>query len=469
MKILVWGTGSLAEKFFKEHKDAINKVLAFIDSDEAKQKTIFFQKQVIDPSSIQKYEFDFLLILSSSFQEIIASLKGMIPEEKIIKFCENPYESLKQLHLDIYLEIEKHSLAKDKLITENVRLKVEKKVSEESWVKANDADKILSDKLLEIFKKIKSKQQELDVDYKAGSNWDGVFKKMRLDFYEAVEQNDNKKLADLLANFCRNCMSSSIMGGYREYKNFHNAPFPLWLSHNLKIWNHSTEQKFSIKDASMPATGNLYGYMIEGSMINWNSFPNHYRAYYCLKLLQNIERPVIAEIGGGFGGFAYFLQKLSDSVTYINFDLPENLIVSSYYLTKNFPDKKILYYSGDIKSLNSDIISKYDIILMPNFMIKNLADLSVDLFINTISFSEMDISTVAEYLRQIERTCRYYLYHENLTCSPKYKGFPVSVFPDLKNFYCIMNASNRWMGFDAYNTGHSYFETIFLRSGVTAP
>jgi hypothetical protein len=88
-------------------------------------------------------------------------------------------------------------------------------------------------------------------------------------------------------------------------------------------------------------------------------------------------------------------------------DIPEVLLISSYYLLLAFPEKKFLLY-GEGKPT-----SDYDIVLMPNFVLPQLADKSVDLFFNSCSFSEMDYNIVKEYLSQIERVSNKYLMHIN--------------------------------------------------------
>ena len=94
--------------------------------------------------------------------------------------------------------------------------------------------------------------------------------------------------------------------------------------------------------------------------------------------------------------------------TYLDFDIPETLILAEYFLKKTFSKKNILIYSGQ-ECVTLDDINNYDIILMPNFMLKKLPDLCVDIVVNTRSFSEMPIETLQEYMIQIDRICRKYI------------------------------------------------------------
>jgi len=121
---------------------------------------------------------------------------------------------------------------------------------------------------------------------------------------------------------------------------------------------------------------------------------------------------VIVEIGGGFGGLAYHLFKdYNIKYTYVGFDIPEICIIAQYFLIANFPDKKFLFYSDlKLKEVN---INEYDIIIMPNYEIKNLPDKCCDLVFNSHSMTEMNSSTVKEYLLQISRINKKYFLHAN--------------------------------------------------------
>lgn len=154
------------------------------------------------------------------------------------------------------------------------------------------------------------------------------------------------------------------------------------------------------------------------------------------KLTKNIERPIIVEIGGGFGGFAYYLLKNNPKIKYICYDIPELLPIISYYLFHLFPEKKIMLYDNYKKQ----DLNNFDICLLPNFELLNLPTEYVDLFYNSRSISEMNIETIDEYLKQIKRTLKHkgYFFHENTNNSkfPKpYKRVMSSDFPipeDLK-------------------------------------
>jgi len=86
---------------------------------------------------------------------------------------------------------------------------------------------------------------------------------------------------------------------------------------------------------------------------------------------------------------------------YILIDLPESNLISSYYLTNNFPKKKFLFLSDLADSFLSErILKEYDIFIMPPEII--FKDLKIDLFINTRSMMEMTMETISKYFKIIQ-------------------------------------------------------------------
>jgi putative sugar O-methyltransferase len=217
---------------------------------------------------------------------------------------------------------------------------------------------------------------------------------------------------------------------------------------------------------SPPPVGDPWGYVVDGKVVMADSLRHDSYAWRAHDLLAGIDRPVVAEIGGGYGGFAYFLLMRSGNATYINFDLPEILVMASYYLMSVFPEKKILLFGESPHSrIDQDTIVSHDIVLMPNHQLPGLASESVDLFVNTRSLSEMSYNTVAEYLRQVGRTCRRYFFHENSNTEKEKPGghveVPSSRFPMPEGvFRRIYRAPSPWAGGRSRYWEHLYERTV---------
>jgi len=133
--------------------------------------------------------------------------------------------------------------------------------------------------------------------------------------------------------------------------------------------------------------------------------------------IEDIPVETVLEIGGGFGSLGEIL--LSDdrnNTFYINVDIPPTCLFSSYYLKEVFGNNKIADYlqlksnpNLSIKELRKEYTGA---VLCP----WQLPDLSgeVDLFVNFISFQEMEPDVVQNYLEQVARLESKYILLRNL-------------------------------------------------------
>ena len=122
----------------------------------------------------------------------------------------------------------------------------------------------------------------------------------------------------------------------------------------------------------------------------------------------------VCDIGGGYGALIHRIKKNFPNAVCLLFDLPEQNYISNYYLKKLNPAAKILNLDAlmtvkNVKSLDDLRLKKvdlldYDYIILPGYLIKQLPNNSIDVFINTRSFMEMNTETVKFYFSQIHRT-----------------------------------------------------------------
>ena len=81
-------------------------------------------------------------------------------------------------------------------------------------------------------------------------------------------------------------------------------------------------------------------------------------------------------------------------------DLPEANFLSSYYLLKNFPKKRLLLYCDlNDNILSKEIIKDYDIVIVPPWI--KFKNLTVDIYTNVRSFMEMDFEVIKYYFEMI--------------------------------------------------------------------
>ena len=265
-------------------------------------------------------------------------------------------------------------------------------------------------RIIEAYNKAKEHQKELGAIYKPSPMWK-TFLLLRKPLTDALSARDEKAVEELLSNLWHNGCSCFIApqefaeGIDTKDEEVIQRMYDRILQ-EVRAWKHYTDGERNLKDLQIPKIGKPYGVIVNNIPIVPGTPRYHYYSRKIKALLDGIENPVVAEIGGGIGLLAYFLTRDSN-IQYIEFDLPEVLVVSQYFLMKAFPEKRFLLYGED----RTD--EPYDYILMPHFEIRNLVDNSVDVFVNFHSISEMNLDTITEYMGHIARATKEYFYHEN--------------------------------------------------------
>lgn len=441
-------------------------IIAYIDNDRSKWKSFREGVPVLPPSAINDLVFDKVFTASDAFHEEmkLQLLSLGVDEERIFRLGGRH----RQWPTGARYLISRIASMSDEL-KEGVSYNIEKYEITGAYYTDNrsSTDEFLHRNLVaQLWEALILAENDLaDVaePYRVGDNWYNFIKHTRPNYCEAVESRDIEKLEELLKNFCRNELSTGILGGQEAFENYCLDPGMVpAIRHIFNIWAYSIG-KTPVEELASPMIGNPYGHLVNGSIVHPNTFLNHYRGVFSKKLIGDLTRPVIAEIGGGYGGFGYYVLKFMPGCCYLNFDLPANLIISSYYLSLSYPDLRIAIYSG--RTSLGKMIQNYDVILMPHFMIDELPDLSIDLFVNTISLSEMNYSTICEYLSQVSRVSKLYFYHENLINNrSNYEFYPIDTFPSLPEFKEIYRVPSRWPFFSANSPEHCHMEQLFVKN-----
>lgn len=120
---------------------------------------------------------------------------------------------------------------------------------------------------------------------------------------------------------------------------------------------------------------------------------------------------MVVELGGGFGGLAYYLIRDHPQVTYVGFDLPEATALASYYLMRCLPNALIRLY-GEAE-LSEETLAAPGFVLMPSFEIMKIPSKSAVVSFNSYSLAEMSPATTHLFLDQITRITSGYFLHVN--------------------------------------------------------
>ncbi len=139
------------------------------------------------------------------------------------------------------------------------------------------------------------------------------------------------------------------------------------------------------------------------------------------------HRSVIVDIGSGYGGLVRILSFYTPNCCHILLDLPETLILTSYFIKYNFPEAKIALLDDLSDLQNFDKYTKeYDFIIIPPSVLKSLKSKSVDLVINSASMGFMQKEYQEFYLEEIGRILKSggYFYSLNKEYDDKWgRGF----------------------------------------------
>ena len=263
-------------------------------------------------------------------------------------------------------------------------------------------------RLLFAYNLAKKDQVSVNRLYKPGAYWQWLLDS-RFELPAQVTTGDRlNEVRMMLENFNRlSCSYDACGGGYFYDRMKHIPGYKYQFANNWENRLHALLDYLpDPPNFDLPSIGNPVGVWYHNQTIPLCSLEYYCYATEIYHLLADSNSPTICEIGGGVGGQAYeIIRKGIPGLVYIILDIPEVLLLSSYYLMVAFPDKQFQLYG--------ETYTGQEIRLLPNFTLPSLSAESVDLFFNSCSFSEMDYFTVVEYLTQIERIGSKYLMHIN--------------------------------------------------------
>ncbi len=151
-----------------------------------------------------------------------------------------------------------------------------------------------------------------------------------------------------------------------------------------------------------------FGHNLDGQLVNLDTL-KFYESLIALDKGQVLsalrgqkKKPVVCEIGAGWGGFPYQLKQHVPNMTYVIVDFPEVFLFSAVYLMTAFPDSRVLFVDGkDAVKEFRETTSAYDFVFVPQESFQEIWDVPLDLAINMVSFQEMTTGQVEGYARKL--------------------------------------------------------------------
>ncbi len=279
--------------------------------------------------------------------------------------------------------------------------------------------------------------------FRPGTMWSKIINNKK-SLKEWEQTGDDSVLQDRMLSFYRNDLVKSIGDTYM-------FGVPEDSSNNLRrnvYKTIKTYDEFSSKELTFDSDNikvtdiGQNPYVIYEKKKLTLQFTRH--AYYLnrMKKLGILKDPnLFGELGSGAGGSVIMAKRLFPNATFVCFDIPSTLLISSYNIMMNYPNLKIGLYDQfkEMDTIRTEDLHNFDFVMLPNWCIERLDNDIFDVFYNVESLSEMEIEVIKNYLDHIERTTKKYFYTVNRNIPIMHDGCGVYTVP-LDNFPFSANA-----------------------------
>jgi hypothetical protein len=273
-------------------------------------------------------------------------------------------------------------------------------------------DAELLERICAAYRKAVEDQASAPEIYRATGWWDGVRQRSLGPVIRALETRNVGALNGMYRRFFRDACSTGLVGvpwGMSQAywggvaKRFDRRLYLGDVLYRIDYWRARTDGRFPLRDLAGPEVGDPFGIEIDGTLVTTGAAYQH----YCAQRIGSELGPdgsLVAEIGGGFGGMAYYLLRDRAKVTYLDFDVPESVALTSYYLMKAFPERRVLLYGES--ELTMEEIARADVVLMPVFEMEKMPPESVDVVFSSHAITDLSREVMEEYMERIRYMTR---------------------------------------------------------------
>lgn len=275
-------------------------------------------------------------------------------------------------------------------------------------------------RIIAAYRRAKLAQENAGEAFNVSNEWVAIYERNLGPVMKALRNGNVSDLQKMYRNFFRDPCSTGLAGFPINIPNlFNGGPIKRKyrdyimcdVLHRYDLWRTRTANKYPASALSAPTVGNPYGYTVDNVFVRACGDYQHFYAHSIGELVGSSGGSAVVELGGGFGGLAFYLIRDHPRITYFDFDLPEAIALASYYLMKSLPDAPIQLY-GEVE-LSPETLNNAGIVLMPSFEMVKMPAKSVAVSFNSYSLAEMSSATVHLYLDEIARITRGYFLHVN--------------------------------------------------------
>tara|TARA_B100001057_G_scaffold477210_1_gene546129 strand:- start:1405 stop:2574 length:1170 start_codon:yes stop_codon:yes gene_type:complete len=284
--------------------------------------------------------------------------------------------------------------------------------------KIDKSETDLAKRIFDFYKLLKKEELNKDEIYRPSTLWQQHIDRDFKFLIESYNKDDLEQFTLFLQNF----------GNWENYlgienqiliKNYNkNILLRKFLKDEIFFGQYKFWKFFNLKEdlseVNFPRHGNQIGATVDENFFVLGSFFNEIYAKILCSVLDQNKRNIILDIGAGYGKFGYYIVKKIKNATFIDIDIPENLILASYFLSKSFTSKKVFFYGE--KKFDQNILENFDFIFLPPWEIEHISSNTIDLAINKNSLGEMNPETAKNYINHIHRTSNFFfsMNHESI-------------------------------------------------------
>jgi hypothetical protein len=289
-------------------------------------------------------------------------------------------------------------------------------------------DTALLDRICAAYNATLEHPESSNPSYRATGWWQQIRDRSLGPVRQALRTRDIAALRAMYCNFFRDPCCTGLtavpygmidvyFGG--QMTDLHRSIYLADALYRLDYWKRETGGQFHLSELAIPSIGNPFGVCLEGTLLSARAEFQHCCAVRLAGLLESKPSRVV-EIGGGFGGMAYYLLRDRPEIKYFDFDLPESIALATYFLMKSFPHKSFLLFGE--RPLAEEAIADADVVLMPLFEMKRLQDASIDVTFSSHAMTDIEREELASYLETIHRITRNRFLFLGVISLPKLRG-----------------------------------------------
>lgn len=284
-------------------------------------------------------------------------------------------------------------------------------------IETTHEDTALLERICTAYRRSVEQQRSVPNVYDATAWWKEVRRRSLQPVMSALLAGDLAALRPMYRNFFRDPCSAGLIGvpygmtsAYfgKTIKNVHRHYYLSDVLHHVEYWKVQTAGQFALQELAGPQIGNSFGVIIDDTLVEAGAPYRHYCAQQICRLLSSDEATVV-EIGGGFGGMAYYLLRDWPGTKFVDFDVPETIALASYYLMRAFPQLNFLLYGEE--ELTKKTLVHADVVLLPLFAMVQMPAQTAEISFSSHSMSDISQGALPEYLSHVARmTKKYFLY-----------------------------------------------------------